>query len=269
MDIEHIQNAKAAVAVDADRGGGTALKLELNGHTAHVEESGSGPPVVLVHGLGGTGAGIWKHQIADLAAEFRVVTYDLRGSGGSEVTPGPVLDRPARATTCARSSSALELGRVALVGPFDGRLDRADVRGALLRRRLAPWSGSARRRSSPTRRARACETRAATVEAEGMARGRRDGRDERRVADVPRGRPAGVPGASSRCSRRNDPQGYAAQCRALVGLDIASQLAEIAAPVLLISGDRDGVSPPAVDRGERRSHPGRRASRSSRTAAIS
>ena len=44
----------------------------------------------------------------------------------------------------------------------------------------------------------------------------------------------------------NDPQGYAAQCRALVGLDIAGRLGDVAAPVLLISGDRDGVSPPAV-----------------------
>ena len=44
----------------------------------------------------------------------------------------------------------------------------------------------------------------------------------------------------------NDPAGYAAQCRALVGLAIAGRLGAITAPVLLISGDRDGVSPPAV-----------------------
>ena len=31
-----------------------------------------------------------------------------------------------------------------------------------------------------------------------------------------------------------------------MGLGIANQLAEIRAPALLISGDRDGVSPPAV-----------------------
>ncbi|MDX6621786.1 MAG: 3-oxoadipate enol-lactonase, partial [Gaiellales bacterium] len=44
----------------------------------------------------------------------------------------------------------------------------------------------------------------------------------------------------------NDPRGYAAQCRALVGLDVGGRLGEIAAPTLLISGDRDGVSPPAT-----------------------
>lgn len=44
----------------------------------------------------------------------------------------------------------------------------------------------------------------------------------------------------------NDPLGYAAQCRALVDLDLGGRLGEITAPVLLVSGDRDGVSPPAA-----------------------
>ena len=44
----------------------------------------------------------------------------------------------------------------------------------------------------------------------------------------------------------NDPRGYAAQCRALVGLELVGRLGSITAPTLLISGDRDGVSPPAV-----------------------
>ena len=69
---------------------------------------------MLVHGLGGTGAGIWKRQIAELAAEFRVIAYDLRGSGASEVTPGPysidLLADDLRALV-----DALGLGRAALV----------------------------------------------------------------------------------------------------------------------------------------------------------
>ena len=64
-------------------------EIALNGYRAYVEEFGDGAPVVLVHGLGGTGTDIWKHQIADLAREFTVVAYDLRGSGQSETTPGP------------------------------------------------------------------------------------------------------------------------------------------------------------------------------------
>jgi 3-oxoadipate enol-lactonase len=45
----------------------------------------------------------------------------------------------------------------------------------------------------------------------------------------------------------NDPAGYAAQCRALVDLDLAGRLRNVKAPVLFIAGDRDGVSPPAVN----------------------
>ena len=44
----------------------------------------------------------------------------------------------------------------------------------------------------------------------------------------------------------SDPRGYAAQCRALVDLDLSSELGQITAPVMLLSGDRDGPSPPAV-----------------------
>ena len=69
---------------------------------------------MLVHGLGGTGADVWKRQIADLAADFRVITYDLRGSGRSETTPGPytidLLADDLRALV-----EALALGSVALV----------------------------------------------------------------------------------------------------------------------------------------------------------
>ncbi|MDX6617860.1 MAG: aminoacrylate hydrolase, partial [Gaiellales bacterium] len=69
---------------------------------------------MLVHGLGGTGAGIWKRQIAELAAGFRVIVYDLRGSGASEVTPGPysidLLADDLRALV-----EELGLGRTALV----------------------------------------------------------------------------------------------------------------------------------------------------------
>jgi pimeloyl-ACP methyl ester carboxylesterase len=44
----------------------------------------------------------------------------------------------------------------------------------------------------------------------------------------------------------NDPRGYAAQCRALVGLDLQAELGRITAPALLLSGDRDAVCPPAA-----------------------
>jgi 3-oxoadipate enol-lactonase len=48
----------------------------------------TGPKVVLVNGLGGVQAA-WLHQVRDLADYFRVLTYDHRGVGTSEVVDEP------------------------------------------------------------------------------------------------------------------------------------------------------------------------------------
>ena len=49
----------------------------------HYEESGKGPALLFVSGLGGTG-GYWKPQLAAFGARYRVITYDQRGTGASD-----------------------------------------------------------------------------------------------------------------------------------------------------------------------------------------
>ncbi|MEO7272331.1 MAG: alpha/beta hydrolase [Vicinamibacterales bacterium] len=59
-------------------------KIDANHLKLHYWQSGKGPQVVLVHGLGGNLAG-WHHGIVpELQQTFRVLTYDLRGHGRSE-----------------------------------------------------------------------------------------------------------------------------------------------------------------------------------------
>ena len=41
---------------------------------------GQGPPVLLLHGFGGS-MWQWEHQQAALSAHFRVITHDLVGAG--------------------------------------------------------------------------------------------------------------------------------------------------------------------------------------------
>jgi pimeloyl-ACP methyl ester carboxylesterase len=50
----------------------------------HVRETGSGPPVVLLHAFPLSSA-MWLEQRNDLSADFRVITPDLRGFGGSQL----------------------------------------------------------------------------------------------------------------------------------------------------------------------------------------
>jgi pimeloyl-ACP methyl ester carboxylesterase len=54
----------------------------------HWESTGAGPPVLLVMGLGISGAGWWR-TIPVLAEQARVISFDNRGIGRSDSPPGP------------------------------------------------------------------------------------------------------------------------------------------------------------------------------------
>lgn len=54
----------------------------------HYESHGHGPPLLMIHGLGSSGAD-WAFQVAELSGRFRVITPDLRGSGLSDKPHGP------------------------------------------------------------------------------------------------------------------------------------------------------------------------------------
>jgi pimeloyl-ACP methyl ester carboxylesterase len=58
--------------------------LQINGISLHVEEQGSGKPVVLLHGWPDS-SDLWRNQMPFLAANgFRAIAPDLRGLGRSE-----------------------------------------------------------------------------------------------------------------------------------------------------------------------------------------
>jgi pimeloyl-ACP methyl ester carboxylesterase len=62
--------------------------LAIDGVTLHYQQEGAGPDVVLIHAFT-SNQSIWAVSgiIAELAGEYRVTTYDLRGHGMSDVTP--------------------------------------------------------------------------------------------------------------------------------------------------------------------------------------
>jgi pimeloyl-ACP methyl ester carboxylesterase len=78
-------------------------------------EAGQGPPVLAVHGLGGT-KGSFLPTLAALADRFRVIAMDLPGFGDSDKPVGASYDPRFFARAVVDLLDALELERVDLVG---------------------------------------------------------------------------------------------------------------------------------------------------------
>jgi pimeloyl-ACP methyl ester carboxylesterase len=92
------------------------LEIAVNGCRISCEVTGSGPPVVLIHGLGATKR-IWSRLRDRLAEACTVVAYDLRGSGEtSETGPSAELSLTVWSDDLHELLGALRLERPVLVG---------------------------------------------------------------------------------------------------------------------------------------------------------
>ena len=60
--------------------------IELDGRRLTTWDRGAGTPLLLIHGVGTSGA-VWQADLADLAARCRVIVYDRRGYGASSESP--------------------------------------------------------------------------------------------------------------------------------------------------------------------------------------
>lgn len=92
--------------------------VRSDGEDIYFERTGSGPPVVLCHGLGGNHA-IWWRQIEPLATRHEVITWDQRGFGNSTARSDEVGPPAARRDLHAILDH-LKIDSVALVGQSMG-----------------------------------------------------------------------------------------------------------------------------------------------------
>lgn len=78
-------------------------------------EAGSGPALVLLHGIG-SGSQSWRAQISAFSADYRVIAWDAPGYGGSDPLPGD--DPPAvnYAGALWGLLEALDVSRAHIVG---------------------------------------------------------------------------------------------------------------------------------------------------------
>ncbi len=90
--------------------------IEVLGNQLHVADEGSGPPLLLIHGLGGQMRNFGPDLVKDLARNYRVIRVDRPGSGYSERPSGATANLRAQADVIAGLIDALELEKPTLIG---------------------------------------------------------------------------------------------------------------------------------------------------------
>ncbi len=206
-----------------------------------VEKTGTGPAVVLIHGLGGATT-VYDPQVDALAETHTVLRYDLSGHGRSPLAGAASIDGwVAELADLLDAENITETALVAhsmgtlVANTFAARYPERVTRIALL--------GAVRAQNEQAQAA--TRARAGTVRAGGMSA----------VADTI------VAAALSKTTHSDrplavalvrelllgqDPEGYATACEALAAA-VEPDFAAITAPVLLITGDEDKVSPIATN----------------------
>jgi pimeloyl-ACP methyl ester carboxylesterase len=90
--------------------------IEVDGAHIHYLDLGSGPAIVLIHGLAGQMRNFTHSLLSRLKSEYRVVILDRPGCGYSTRPPCASAAIGAQATTIARFMEALGLERPLVVG---------------------------------------------------------------------------------------------------------------------------------------------------------
>ena len=218
--------------------------LERDGLATRYVVEGTGPPVLLIHGVGAR-LDSWDGVVAALGARYRTIRYDLRGHGQSSKAPGPysiglfaedartLLDHlgVARCHVAGHSLGGMIAHRLALDAP--GRVDR-----------LALISTACGRNAEETQRVL---ERLAVVE-NGIP-GEHFRHSIRRwfSDEFQRAHPEVIEGHAAQ-NMENDPQCYAAAYRVLATTDLADDLPGIRTPTLIVTGEGDVGSNPRMAR---------------------
>lgn len=208
--------------------------------------------VVLSHALG-CDMDMWDGLANDLARECRVICYDHRGHGGSDAPPGPYT-MAGLADDAARLLDELDAGPVVWVGLSMGGMVGQEL--ALRHPQRVAALVVANSTSGYPEAARAMwGERIAKVERAGVEA----------IADAVMGRyfddafRDANPATVARFRRRvasTDAVGYAGCCAAVAGVDTTGRLAGIAVPTLVIAGERDAGTPPAMSEAIAKGIPG-------------
>lgn len=209
-----------------------------------VEEEGEGPAIVCVHGLGGSGNTFTPLMPA--MARHRVIRVDLPGSGRSQRAEGE-LSIERYVETLLRVCERLNVARAHWIGHSMGTIVCQHIAAdhpkrvagvALFGPLIAP--PDAARAAMKARAAKAREGAA------GMQEITQALLQAAISADTRQRLPIAVAFVRESLMRQEG-EAYARSCEALAGAQPAA-VDRIEAPVLLVTGDEDGVAPPQAVR---------------------
>ena len=210
-------------------------------------EAGQGPALVLLHGIG-SGAASFAGQLAGLSDTHRVIAWDAPGYGESAPLPNP---RPLAVDYADALSLLLDhlgLDRVVLVGHSLGALIAAEWaarHGARVQHLVLASPARGYASAPPEQRAAKWQERIDLIDqlgAEGLAASRSAG------LCAPHASPAAVESVRQNMARVT-PGGYAQAAHLLAHGDLVASLNGVRAPVTVLCGEYDRVTPPAACRG--------------------
>lgn len=208
------------------------------------------PVILFSHSLA-SGLEMWDAQAAAFVGDYRVLRYDIRGHGGSEVTLAPYGLEVLVADVHGLIQS-LGVERVHFVGlSLGGMIGQLFALAHPERLDRLVLCDTASEMPDPemwAERVRIAEKDGlAALAAPTLARWFTPAFHKTRPGEVARIRDLIL---------RTPVDGYVGACRAIAGLDATARLKEIVAPTLCIVGDRDETTPPAAARAIRDAIPG-------------
>ena len=220
--------------------------LRLNARLSGPEGA---PALVLSHALG-TDMSIWDDLIP-LLPGLRILTYDHRGHGGSDVPKGPYA-MGAMIRDVERLMEHFALKDAVFVGVSLGGLvaQGLAIKRLDLVRALVLSNTAARIGALSLWQARAEEVRATGLAAYAP------GALQRQLGPKWRDHPARE--TLERILTRTDPQGWCAAAAAIAGADFTLTTPTLRLPTLVIAGPNDGTTPPDLVRETAEMIPGAR-----------
>ncbi len=221
----------------------TMTIAKINGIDIAYDDTGSGSPVVFLHGYP-FNRSLWNAQISALSNTYRLITPDLRGHGDSAVTDSVTINE--MATDVAGLLDTLGIERAVVGGLSMGGYVTLAFEKQFPDRVRALVLADTRAQADTAEAKAGREQQAQTAIREGMAP-IAEGMLAKLFAPETHATNSAVVSRVREMMLKTNPKGAAAALRAMaIRDDHTGRLSEIRIPALILVGDQDAITPPSL-----------------------